>query len=421
MARMSDSASSDDHTTMQNRQKSGAQRELQVEQARTRWFRVWTIICAGVVAALHIGKAPIAVPLLRDDLGLSLAFASWIIGAYAAVGAVGGLPAGMIISHVGARRSLAIGLLVIGAASCAGALATSGPVLLVTRVVEGAGFLMVAIAAPMLLRMLTAPRDRDAVFGWWAIYFTIGSVIGMLAGPLVARFGWQTLWYITGLLSLAYAAVAWLAAPQVPKAASESESVLRDLNAIVRAGGPILVALAFGLYSFQYHALTGLLPSLLMERLQVSIAAAGAIGAASIVASGVGAVTAGFLLRQGVALWAIIAAAFSFMGLVTFGIFHSGMPLVGVTALGIASLGATGFVPASIYAAAPRFAPEPTMLALTVGCVVQASHLGHVLGPAALGLLAEHFGWSAAPALFVAIACGGVAVALKIRRLLRAR
>jgi MFS family permease len=415
MARMSDYASSPDHTTIEKRDKSGAQ----AGHARTRWARVATIFLAGIVAALHIGKAPIAVPLLRQDLGLSLAFASWIIGAYAIVGAVAGLPAGMIITLVGARRSLVIGLLVIGTASCAGALATSGPTLLVTRVLEGTGFLMVAIAAPMLLRVLTAPRDRDAVFGWWAIYFTVGSVIAMLAGPLVARFGWQALWYATGLLSVAYAAVAWWAAPHAPSAAPSS--ALRDLGAIVRAPGPILLALTFGFYSLQYHALSGLLPSLLVERLQLSIAAAGAIGAAAIVASGVGAVTAGLLLRQGVALWAIIASAFGFMGLVTFGIFNGSMPLLGVAALGIASLGATGFIPAAVYAASPRVAPQPALLALTVGCLVQASHLGNVLGPSALGTLVEHFGWSGAPALFVIVACAGVTIALTIRSLLRER
>ena len=418
MTRMTDYASSSpDHTPIENRQKSAAG----VEYAHTQWLRVWTIIFAGIVAALHIGKAPIAVPLLRQDLGLSLAFASWIIGAYAIVGAVAGLPAGILISFVGARRSLVIGLLLIGAASCAGALATSGPTLLVTRVLEGAGFLMVAIAAPMLLRMLTAAKDRDSVFGWWAIYFTAGSVIAMLAGPLVARFGWQSLWYTTGLLSLAYSVVAWFAAPLAPKAALSGERALQDFGKIMRAPGTILLALAFGFYSLQYHALSGLLPSLLVERLEVSIAEAGGISAASIVASGLGAVTAGFLLRQGVPLWAIIASAFSFMGLVTFGIFHASRPLFGVAALGIASLGATGFVPASIYAAAPKFAPDSAMLALTVGCLVQASHLGHVLGPSALGALVEHFGWSGAPALFGTIACAGVAVALGIRRLLRAR
>jgi hypothetical protein len=86
-----------------------------------------------------------------------------------------------------------------------------------------------------------------------------------------------------------------------------------------------------------------------------------------------------------------------------------------VAALAIASLGITGVLPASIYAAAPRFAPKPAMLALTVGMVVQASHLGHVLGPPALGLSVESFGWSSAPALFMAIACAGIATAVAIR------
>ena len=59
---------------------------------KTRWLAVWTLIFAGAVAAFQIGKAPIAIPLLREDLGLSLTFASWIIGVYATVGAIAGLP-----------------------------------------------------------------------------------------------------------------------------------------------------------------------------------------------------------------------------------------------------------------------------------------------------------------------------------------
>jgi hypothetical protein len=48
---------------------------------------------------------------------------------------------------------------------------------------------------------------------------------------------------------------------------------LRPANAdwqttrVMRMPGPILLALAFGFYSIQYHALTGLLPTLLVERL----------------------------------------------------------------------------------------------------------------------------------------------------------
>ena len=82
----------------------------------------------------------IAIPLLRQDLGLSLTFASFVIGAYAIVGAVAGLPGGLLINFVGARRSTVIGLAAIGAASCAGAFATSGAWLLLTRALEGQAF-----------------------------------------------------------------------------------------------------------------------------------------------------------------------------------------------------------------------------------------------------------------------------------------
>jgi predicted MFS family arabinose efflux permease len=387
--------------------------------SQTRWLLVWVLVFAGVVAAFQVGKAPIAIPLIRQELGLSLTFASWIIGIYAIVGAVAGLPAGLAINFLGARRSVIVGLLVIGAASCAGAFATSGRALLLTRVLEGTGFLMVAIATPTLLGLVTASRDRDVVFGCWAVYYATGSGIVTLAGPLLAAFGWRSLWFSTGLLSLAYALVVWAVAPVARNAPAAGGRWLTDIGRIMRAPGPLLLALAFGCYSLQYHALAGLLPTLLVERLGLSVATAGVLSAVAIIANGLGAVSAGFLLRQGIPLWAMVAAGFAFMGTAAFGIFAQSMPVAGVAALATASLGITGILPASIYAAAPRFSPQLAMLALTVGVIVQASHLGHLLGPSALGAWVESFGWSSAPALFLAIACTGLAVALGILRLTR--
>jgi predicted MFS family arabinose efflux permease len=388
---------------------------------QTRWPLVWVLIFAGIVAAFQIGKAPIAIPLIRQELNLSLTFAAWIIGVYATVGALAGLPAGAVINFVGARRCVILGLLVIGAASCSGAFATDGAALLFTRVLEGGGFLMVAVATPALLSLVTAAKDRDVVFACWAVYFAAGSVIVMLAGPLLATFGWRALWFSTGLIALVYALVVWRVAPAAPAAAAAGERGLADIRRVMRMPGPILLALAFGFYSIQYHALTGLLPTLLVERLGVTVASAGLISAVAIVANGAGGVSAGFMLRRGFPLWVLFAAAFAFMAAAAFGIFNPSMPVAGVAALATASLGITGMLPASIYASAPRFAPQPELLALTVGIVVQMSHLGHLVGPSALGAWVERFGWSSSPALFAAIACGGLAVALGVRRLSRTR
>lgn len=55
---------------------------------KTDWTLVVTLILAGSVGACQVGKAAIAIPLVRQDLGLSLAFAAWVVGAYGALGAV---------------------------------------------------------------------------------------------------------------------------------------------------------------------------------------------------------------------------------------------------------------------------------------------------------------------------------------------
>jgi MFS family permease len=105
---------------------------------QTRWGAVFILIFAGVISALQIGKAAIAVPILQRELALTLVAASWIVGAYGVLGAVAGLPSGILSSLVSARTTLIAGLITAGAGSFAGAFAESGALLVATRVLEGA-------------------------------------------------------------------------------------------------------------------------------------------------------------------------------------------------------------------------------------------------------------------------------------------
>ena len=62
---------------------------------QTRWGVVAALLIAGVIAALQIGKASIALPALQRELMLTLTVASWVVGAYGMLGAFAGLPAGV--------------------------------------------------------------------------------------------------------------------------------------------------------------------------------------------------------------------------------------------------------------------------------------------------------------------------------------
>ena len=278
---------------------------------------------------------------------------------------------------------------------------------------------MVGIGAPTLLRAVTATKDRDVVFGCWTLYYSTGTVIIMLAGPWLAEFGWQSLWLGTGLVAFGYAIVVWTVAPDTPDLDAPRARMFADVGHVIRSPGPILLALTFGFYTLQYNALSGLMPTLLVERLGLSITQAGFITAITIVANGLGSMSAGWFLRRGFRLWVMVAAGFCFVGVASFGIFAQSMPVVGVTLLASASLGLTGLIPALVYVAAPRFTPHPALLALTLGVLVQASNLGSLIGPAALGTWVEKFGWSSAPVLFTAIACVGISIAIGFRRIER--
>ena len=385
--------------------------------ARTRWGRVALYVFAGYVAAFQVGKAAIAVPLLRQELGLNLATAAWIIGAYGTLGALGGLAAGLVISRIEPRSSVLAGLAAVALGSGLGALAPGFAALMAARVLEGCGFIAIVIAMPALITAAAAERDRSTAFALWGTYMPGGTALIMLLGPALLAGGWRGLWLGYAALAAAAAALVWLASEAGGARVRLPLSRLAgDLRSVLARAGPVLLALAFGLYAFQYFALTGLLPSLLVDRMGLSIGAAGLVSAAAVAANALGNLAAGLLMRRGMPLWKIAAGAFAFLGLAAFGIFAEGWPVAIVAGLAALSLAVTGLVPASIFAAVPRVSPAPELLGITMGLVVQATNLGQLLGPAALGAWVERLGWAMAPALFAVVALAGLAIAAGLRR-----
>ena len=392
--------------------------------SRTRWGLILAIIAAGVIAAFQVGKAVIAVPLIQRELSLSLAAAAWIVGIYATLDAAAVLPAGIVASVLSARRTLVAGLLTVGLASLAGAFATSAPPLLATRALEGCGFIAIVLSAPRLIRALTAPRDSQIVFSFWGAYMPGGSAAMMLlAPPLLTAWGWPALWIANGALALLYAPViAWLlrhvSDAQEPRSAAAADVAL-NIRSVLRSPPPLLMAAMFCVYTFQYFAITGLMPVLLTQELGLSIGAAGLVSAATVIANMVGNLFAGVVLRRGIPLWAIAACGFVFVALASFGIFSQTLPVVLVAGLACASLALTGLIPASIFATLPTSIGTSAQLAIALGLTMQASNLGQLIGPTALGAFVERFGWGNAPALLAGAMLLGIGLAFGLRRALR--
>ena len=137
------------------------------------------VVLGGIAAALHVGKLPPALPVLRESLGISLVEAGFLLSVVQLAGMALGIAAGLMADSLGLRRTMAGGLLILCFASAAGGWSTSPEALLGLRACEGFGFLLASMPAPALIRHLVEPARLHSMLGWWGAYMPLGTAAGV--------------------------------------------------------------------------------------------------------------------------------------------------------------------------------------------------------------------------------------------------
>ena len=355
------------------------------------------VIIAGMVAALHIGKIPPAIPVLRDALGVSLVEAGFLLSMVQMAGMLGGVFIGLAADGFGLRRSMLLGQLVLASASLTGAWATQPAELLVLRALEGLGFLLVVLPVPSLIRQLVPPSRLALHLGLWGTYMATGTSLVLAGGPvLMAVVGWQGLWVILAVVSLAVAG--WLlrrvpsdaarrAAAAAATASANAAAPARvqwsaRLRDTLTSWGPWRVAITFSMYSSQWLAVIGFLPSIYAQA-GLSGQLAGLLTAFACLVNVTGNVAAGRLLHRGVCARHLLYAGFVAMGLTAFVAFSpltADAPVVRYLAVVVFSA-VGGLIPATLFALAVHVAPNEHTVSTTVGWMQQCSSTGQFLGP----------------------------------------
>ena len=354
------------------------------------------VIIAGMVAALHIGKIPPALPVLRDALGVSLVEAGFLLSMVQMAGMLGGVFIGLAADGFGLRRSMLLGQFVLAPASLAGAWATQPGELLVLRALEGLGFLLVVLPVPSLIRQLVPPSRLALHLGLWGTYMATGTSLVLAGGPLLmSAIGWQGLWGALAVVSAAVAAWLFLRVPsdRARRAAASAggpagaapaaraQAVAR-LRATLGSPGPWRVAISFSMYSSQWLAVIGFLPSIYAQA-GLSGQVAGLLTAFACLVNVTGNLAAGRLLHRGVCARHLLYAGFVAMAVTAFVAFSpvtAEAPVARYLAVVLFSaLG--GLIPATLFALAVHVAPSEHTVSTTVGWMQQCSSAGQFLGP----------------------------------------
>lgn len=389
------------------------------------------VIAAGVVAALHVGKLPPALPVLRDVLGISLLQAGFLLSLVQLAGMTLGLLTGLAAQRVGLKRSMVAGLLVLGCASALGGLANGAAWLLATRALEGLGFLWVVLPAPGLVRRLVPQERLNGMLGVWGAYMPLGASLALLLGPSVMQlgapaWGWRIWWWGLGALAAMLALLlCWrlpadplwrLTTAQAPQGTGHfSNRSLLGLT--LRSRGVWLMALTFAMYSGQWLAVIGFLPSIYAQAgLPGSSAAWLTAGAAAV--NIVGNLAAGRWLGRGARPLALLATGFLAMAggaLLAFG--ATAHPLLQYAGVLVFSM-IGGLIPATLFSLAIRLAPTPETVSTTVGWVQQWSALGQFAGPPLVAWVAVQAGGWQWTGWVTSVCCAiGLLLARELQRL----
>ena len=385
------------------------------EATQTSIARALYLLLGGIISSAQLGKAFVAMPLLQAEMNLTITIVSFLIATFATLGALFGMGTGLIVKRIGSRRALILGMVIMAGGSLLGASAQNAQTMMISRIIEGVGFLGAVIAIPDLIGHVATGKDRNFFFGLWGTFMPTGTALMLLVGPALPLIGWRNLWLSQAVLALVYAAVAAMLLPVSRTAASnESSRLTETARAVMDSQPSVLLAAIFGLYTFQYFILAGFLPVILVSTLNLPLEQATLLTAGVVAANAGGNVCAGLLARAGFPLWVSMGASIASYALLSPFIYSLGIAAGAVATLAGINLWIAGLLPGSVFAAVPRLV-KPELVTPTIGLVQQTSNIGQFIGPVAAGFFVNIYGWTAIPLLIVPVVFLGLTAVWLLR------
>lgn len=328
--------------------------------------------------------------------------AGFLLSSLQLAGMLGGIWVGALAGSIGLRRAILIGLSILALSSILGGMTTNISLLLLSRAGESLGFLLVALPAPALIHQLIQTKYLNLSLGFWGATIPAGTALGLLFGATVVNtIGWNGMWYLTGLVSAAMAIwIAIIVPSDIARATRNTPSSVRHLSASViqllktlKTRAPWLIAITFALYSSQWLAIVGFLPSIYIQQ-GVLPATAGSLTALVAAANIVGNIVAARFLQRGISTPSLLQMAFGIAAICTFMAFseiNETRPILRYIFVLVFSA-AGGMIPGVLFSLSVSLAPSRESIPSTIGWALQFSAAGQFFGPPLVAIMTNSAG-----------------------------
>ena len=166
-------------------------------EERRKWWTLAAVSFGLFMIMLDNTVVNVALPSIQSDLGTGLSELQWIVTGYALSFAALMLIGGKLADAYGRRLIFVLGIVLFTAASLWCGLADSGNMLIVARVVQGAGAALMNPATLSIIAATFPPRERGTAIGIWAGVSALALAIGPLVGGLLTEhLSWHWIFFV---------------------------------------------------------------------------------------------------------------------------------------------------------------------------------------------------------------------------------
>ena len=166
------------------------------------------LVLSGVINYIDRATLAVANPLIRQDLGLSIADMGYLLSAFLWSYAFAQLPCGAMVDKLGPRKLLAFGLSAWSIAQVLGGLVSNFTQFFSARLLLGVGEAPQFPTGARVVRDWFNPRDRGLATGVFNCASSLGTAIAVpLLTFLMLAFGWRSMFIIMGVAGLLAAAL----------------------------------------------------------------------------------------------------------------------------------------------------------------------------------------------------------------------
>jgi MFS family permease len=165
---------------------------------RIRWIALAVVCLAQLMSIVDVSIVNVALPSIQRSLHFASSDLTWVPNGYLITFGSLLLLGGRVGDLIGRRQMFLVGVAVFTAASALCGLAESQTVLIVARLIQGAGG---AAASSAIMAIITTefpePRERARAMSIYMLIISAGGSIGLLAGGVITQLlNWHWIFFV---------------------------------------------------------------------------------------------------------------------------------------------------------------------------------------------------------------------------------